>query len=443
MKVIAGLSLSAPLARKAPARSLGRWNELALATLAEGGWKTARRDVRGSGGTGGDHWRGTVPRAGSTKLPGESSKAYVKAIDELGDKILVALRDTGPIQLPELAETMGLELSTVDKRRLAGAVDVLIGQGAITYRPRGNGIDLWSDMYDLRDGRAVMVPRSTKSQSWGGEGGSRGQRKRALAVAQRVGSRHHDAKTIHRMFLEDAIVRYHANPNESVDKDLVTELLDLVGQEKLRNDWMRWRPDTREQRAARDWLLDQIDEAPLPGQVFVRVTSHRQWKNVVRELGRDPQTYYNLSKGPKSLSYNFYVTAAELARLKAMGVKVTRVRGGGRGWSPQINFGGGRPEPKAEPESVPVPKPVWETLMRNAQGKKTERVWKLGQLDGPRWAGTAVFDYNYASSGRKRYQIWHEKPRGSGTYVDSGIGFSSQRDLIRWMGANPPREVTT
>jgi hypothetical protein len=83
--------------------------------------------------------------------------------------------------------------------------------------------------------------------------------------------------------------------------------------------------------------------------------------------------------------------------------------------------------------------PSWTVVATDAQGHVKERVWRLPGISP--WAGHAVWDQGHAAHGRERYEIYArcDPGRGRDSYLCTGVGFATQRELLAWMAANPPR----
>lgn len=88
-------------------------------------------------------------------------------------------------------------------------------------------------------------------------------------------------------------------------------------------------------------------------------------------------------------------------------------------------------------------RPLWAVVATDRDGKPTERVWILPRM-GP-WAGHAVFDYGSRGGHRGRFDLCRRVGLTRGaedTYVTTGFGFRSQRDLIAWLDQNAPTITT-
>lgn len=357
-------------------RSTDQWAERSLAILESGGWKTLRRDTRGAGSPlrldlwerGGPAHVYLDPEARDLGYdPAEIpvDLRHGKALEGLRDQQLEALRDAGAVTLEALARRMygGRKLTAKQRSSFAEGALGLADTGTITYRMQPGYVELWSDLYNLRGGRGAMLPRGME----GGEGRG-GQRKRALAVTLRAGSRYYDEDEIRLQFLEDVIVRYLRSGNEAVPGEALAEAVSLSGRDVVRKRWSSWQPRDPDAKSARKWVLEQINTA----------------------------------------------VGAERAKKES--------REGGR-----LLSGGGL-------------KPNWVVTSTDARGKSTERVWGLPGL-GP-WSRHAVFDLAPGfRRGGQRYAIYFREQDGA--YRDTGVHFATQRALLEWMAANPPKVVSS
>ena len=198
-------------------------------------------------------------RGGACRLP--------RGDRALEDALLRASQDAGPVTLTRLVTIAypNCTPTAEQRKRLARAFDALLRMGALTFRHQGRALEAWNDLYNLYMGRTVLVPKGRKA----GGADTPGVRKRALAVTFRVGSRYHDKPALKRLFLEDALVRYHSGiasaktktqrqSFERVADELAAELAKLVGPSELAADWRAWKPATENRRAARKFLLDYL-----------------------------------------------------------------------------------------------------------------------------------------------------------------------------------------
>ena len=82
----------------------------------------------------------------------------------------------------------------------------------------------------------------------------------------------------------------------------------------------------------------------------------------------------------------------------------------------------------------PPPKPVWEVVSADRDGRPTERVWRLPRLA---WPGLHVFDVARGRGAGDRYQVWYEDRGHLGqercVLRDTGMSFRTLTDLGRYL----------